>query len=375
MGWKEFKEELIKEATRKKGYAALYDSMLYEQREKKEKTKFNDWLEESGLTWSPKNSKATKRQLELQHRIHLQICKETYNDQRADVLVSDFSNDKWTKIGETTDTVMYYLNGKCILGYRGTQFNITDIKSDWQLATKASDCNFERSENAKNQMLKFIQKTKNMYDIQVTGHSLGGSVARCVGAHFNLVSVSFNAAAPPTKQTITTRPPQVETNYHIVGDFISAWLGPNCRRWDVGVRPLAEPIPEVDNFIANAVIGAANKLTKSLPFLAELKLMEAFLELVVISHSLDTFNTSGIEMSATDENVIYTKWWQSMPLSLQAAFKIFLKLTTKSGLPEIPGAQKVVEKSTLKGEATRMAKEEIQAGIENVGKEFFKTKK
>ena len=64
-------------------------------------------------------------------------------------------------------------------------------------------------------------------EIILTGHSLGGAIARCVSSQLNLPSVTFNAAAPPSNPVFNS---SLETSYHIVYDIVSAWQEPDIIR-------------------------------------------------------------------------------------------------------------------------------------------------
>ena len=108
-----------------------------------------------------------------------------------------------------------------IVVVKGTSFNtdkaFSNILDDLQL-TITGGCNLAAVSSASAVLDDII--AAGYTDITITGHSLGGAAAFCLGAKYPSTKVvTFNAAAPPTQST--TGPPNSKA-YHIVGDIISS---------------------------------------------------------------------------------------------------------------------------------------------------------
>ena len=80
-----------------------------------------------------------------------------------------------------------------------------------------------------------LTELNNSLSASLTGHSLGGAIAREVGKMLHLRVVTFNAATPPSAP-VTSGPSEVD--YHTVFDIVSAWQSPNTVRIDKGCYPL-----------------------------------------------------------------------------------------------------------------------------------------
>ena len=224
-----------------------------------------------------------------QHKIHWEICQQSYKSVRTDI-------QDWKMIGGTEDSVMYVKKDLCILAYRGTQ-NFQDVWNDLQL-TFRSPCGFNKVAPSIQMLKDFFKTNGTDFAVQITGHSLGGALARCVGKELNLNVVTFNAAAPPNG-VIQTRPLPEEVNYHIVCDLISAWQMPNCVRIDKGFRPSVPPIN----------IKGLTTTVKSGMFLYSLQQMFSK------AHGLASFSSAvpGRLMSGAQESILMDAWIAKFP--------------------------------------------------------------
>lgn len=92
---------------------------------------------------------------------------------------------------------VYVKGNRCVVAYRGTQSGKdlkTDIKSVALNANRGDDRRFKEAQNGMKQLLKNVG---GHYKIQVTGHSLGGTIAQYVGRLFCLGGTSFNPGSTP----------------------------------------------------------------------------------------------------------------------------------------------------------------------------------
>lgn len=127
---------------------------------------------------------------------------------------------------------MYVLGNKAILGFRGTQ-DSKDLYDDLEISL--GRLVFPRAVEASDWV--FALRSLNQHldlDLSLTGHSLGGGIAREVGRILALDIVTFNSASPPSAPVTN---PVRSVNYHIVFDLISAWQSPGAVRIDKGYRP------------------------------------------------------------------------------------------------------------------------------------------
>lgn len=228
-----------------------------------------------------------------EHSIHWRICGETYKSPpRAPML------DSWELILDLEDTVAYQTEEFVIIGFRGTHEG-KDIIDDLKLSHGANDtCAFPRVDQAREFTDTLLAENDEII-IQLTGHSLGGAIARCVGKALDLGVVTFNAAAPPTNPV---RSNPNETDYHIAFDIISAWQSPNTIRIDKGFRPY--------------------KSRSVIPFRW---IKQSFKELHE-AHSLNSFSSfrSGKIISPGEENEMVQKWWKGLPFIFKAFVEQFL---------------------------------------------------
>lgn len=141
--------------------------------------------------------------------------------------------------------------------------------------------------------VRFIQRLLALnphITVHVTGHSLGGAIARDVGKTLRLKTVTFNAAAPPTSPVSIGFD---EVSYHVVFDLISAWQSPNVIRIDKGFRP-SSPV------LGLVVPGVW---------------LYDFLNSILPAHKLSAFSnaTPGTLTSAADENYYFDRWYYYIP--------------------------------------------------------------
>lgn len=245
------------------------------------------------------------------HVIHWKISSATYDQNRPEQI------DGWLKVGETWDSAMYYNEKRCILGFKGTQMLFNDFYNDIQLTLNQKGCPPKADPTAK--MVQDFFNEGHGIPLQLTGHSLGGAVARCVGNLLNLNVVTFNAAAPPNG-IVQTQPSPRETNYHIFGDIISAWECPNTIRIDKGFNLINGP-------------DAFNHSVKQFQN----------------AHTLAAFSAAGKPgtiVSASTENDLFDRWYQSTPQivkSLWGSYADFSQ-TIKTASSSVSGFVKSVAK-------------------------------
>lgn len=121
--------------------------------------------------------------------------------------------------------------GKVFIGCRGTTFKGNsgygdDIKDNFFIAGLskyvASDgSQVKQAEQAVKKILQSIPAS----NIMIGGHSLGGNTAIQIGQLYNISTVAFNGAAPPTNPVLKGPGPELATQYHIAGDLISTHMG------------------------------------------------------------------------------------------------------------------------------------------------------
>ncbi len=237
------------------------------------------------------------------HAIHWVLSRESYSSNRRKDI------DGWLLAGETIDTCMYHFPageepGKAIVAFRGSQ-TLDDIKADVQLSRPGGNgCNFDKLMGASKMIEDFILDNPDV-PIQLTGHSLGGAIARCAGQKHGLGIVTFNSAAPPTNP-VYTGPNEVD--YHIVFDLISAWQNPNTVRIDKGYKPPSDWFPL--------------KFIRGLNSLLE-------------SHSIDNFSNQkkGVITTSEYENNLMQTWYKKLPRFIKILFDRYIN---SNKLPPIP---------------------------------------
>lgn len=220
-----------------------------------------------------------------EHAIHWLVCIETYRDHRNRHIGQ---NVDWELIDQDYQTCIYRKGRNAIIGFRGTKVS-KDLYDDTKLSMGQV---FPRAALAISYINNFSKANPTLV-IELTGHSLGGAVARVAGATLPLKVITFNAAAPPSAPVVTG---VNEVDYHVVFDIISAWQSPDTVRIDKGFNPIP-PLYAV----------AISKYTW---------LYFAFAD-IYSSHALDNFskNRIGVVIAATDENRLMQRWFNSLPSS------------------------------------------------------------
>lgn len=231
-----------------------------------------------------------------ENAIHWLVCLETYNQQRSPILGS---KGDWFLGYQDEDTCIYHQQDQdgfvlpyTIIGFRGTT-GIEDVYNDIKLSNPSNGtCGFPKAQEGIEFTKQFLVDNPEL-SVQVTGHSLGGGIARCTGQALGLGIVTFNAAAPPSNPVITTS--GNEMNYHIVFDVISAWQSPGTVRIDKGFRPVK----------SSAII--------------PVKWSRTAMSQLIESHSLVNFSNQiqGRQVDADTEDSLMKSWFHSLPKILK----------------------------------------------------------
>lgn len=250
-----------------------------------------------------------------ENSIHWLVCRESYKSERSPIIGID---DEWILGYQDEETCIYHqvdVEGTvldyCIIGFRGTAAT-GDIYDDYKLSIKGNKGDFPRAQEGIQFTRQFMEQNPELI-IQLTGHSLGGAIARITGQTLGLGIVTFNAAAPPTNP-VETGPNEID--YHIVFDIISAWQQPNTIRIDKGYRPMVKYqhsiIPKT--WLKNVVSDLAP------------------------AHSLSNFSNEkpGKIIQAKSENYLIQLWFYMMPQPLRIlVMTVLLGFSGKFSLPEI----------------------------------------
>lgn len=212
-----------------------------------------------------------------QHAIHWMICMEGQVGKRASVI------GKWRLAYQDVESVMYSSGCDVIIAFRWTK-TMKDVYDDL-LLTLGRD--FPRARQAKRFVTELLRLNRGRLRVQVTGHSLGGAIAREVGEALRLPVITFNGAAPPSAPVVSTT---TGVDYHIVFDFVSAWQSPNTVRIDKGY------------------------------------LVKGGLDGVFPAHAFDNFSKKrrGIVVTAHTEDYMLRSWWQTLPLGIRIPFLFLL---------------------------------------------------
>lgn len=247
-----------------------------------------------------------------QHAVHWVLCIETYSspDNRRPNIAG------WTLMdGGTPDHCIYTLDEFMIIAFRGTT-SPQDVFNDIALSIPGTHCDFEKAGKMGGIVRNFMQQG---YFIEVTGHSLGGAIAKCLGDWFKVGVVTFNAAAPPSNPVYSIAPNQI--HYHIVFDIISAWI-PSVRI-DKKVRP---------------GMGLVGKYTSRIPVLKHLfpkYTIQNSVGPILKAHKLEMFSNEkkGISVDKDYEQSLWFDWYNNLPIVTK---NVFLKFIQASSLPTIP---------------------------------------
>lgn len=222
------------------------------------------------------------------HEVHWLICIESYKREKLKWIC------RWRLIYDSAETCAYKNvdNGKVIMAFRGTDAP-KDLYDDREIALGKV---YPRVNEAI-ELLGHIYTLFPSVNITVTGHSLGGAIARDVGKHFSIEAATFNAAAPPSFPVVQG---SRETAYHIVFDLISAWQSPRTIRIDKGFSPYVAPWSMI------------------FPYMWLYSVFDSLLP----SHSLVNFSKerAGKIVTPDEENFRMRKWFHSLPMVGQGIF-------------------------------------------------------
>jgi len=240
------------------------------------------------------------------HEIYWLVCVETYNKKRLPRIA-----EAWYLIYHDVESCIYQNRCEIIVGFRGTN-RAKDLYDDTKLTLGMA---FPRHRQAVVYLKTLLSVNTNVI-AKVTGHSLGGAIAREVSKTMKLECVTFNAAAPPSTPVVHA---EKETGYHIVFDVISAWQGPGTIRIDKGYWPLT------------TVYGMA------VPYAWIWHVLNG----VKDSHSLDNFSKKrvGKVVSAETETLLMRKWFKTLPIQGRVFIMSFLMGVRMSPLADFPAVE------------------------------------
>lgn len=252
----------------------------------------------------------------VDHAVHWLVCIETYRVDRQLVVANVYE-----LIYSDVETCIYKeMRGACkvIVGFRGTSA-MKDLYDDLLLSL---DRVFPRSREAIS-LVETLLFSNPRLSVELTGHSLGGAIARVTGQALSLRTVTFNAAAPPSAPVESHA---LEVDYHIKFDVISAWQGPNTVRIDKGYWP----IPPLWARYTVTEVYMAFGMYYSFPDL-------------FLSHELSNFSKGrvGSVIPTAVENKDLQLWFNSLPSGLRDRLRFILfgitwDLGWAVGLPSLP---------------------------------------
>ncbi len=234
------------------------------------------------------------------YEIHWLVCIETYQLNRREVI------EGWKYVFGDIETCVYRNGNNAIIGFRGTA-ETKDIYDDTLIMQGKV---FPRLKYATH----FVKQFSSLYpeaQIELTGHSLGGAIARECSKLLLLRCTTFNAAAPPS---FPVKVSPFEKSFHIVFDIISAWQSPGVIRIDKGYRPssnyysIFNPYPIWINAIFNNIYP---------------------------SHSLVNFSRdiNGVLMTPCAELKLFNQWNATLPFPYRVALQIYLTGKMSSVFP------------------------------------------
>lgn len=241
------------------------------------------------------------------HALHWVLAKEAYATMRRENI------EGWLYVQElsTADAAIYMMEMNVIIAFPGSQ-TPADIRNDIVLSSPTGVNSFPKASQGI-AIASLVKVTFPDAKIQLTGHSLGGAVARVVGNALRLFFVTFNAAAPPSAPVINNGE---SVCYHIVFDIISAWQMP-CVRIDKNFHPSGlKKVPLIGRYL-----DAYFKRTAIKPILK--------------AHDIESFSASrkGRIVDKFYEQDVWDYWFTKLPIIYK---KIFLKFIQTTGLPLLP---------------------------------------
>lgn len=161
----------------------------------------------------------------FKHAISWLVSIETYQLKRRQWI------GNWRLYYHDQGSCMYVLGNRVVLGFRGQL--IKDLYDE--LRHSLGRWVFPYAVEASNWVFALLSLNQHTdVDVTLTGHSVGGAIAREIGRVLSLNIVTFNATAPPSSPVIS---PERSVDYHIVFDMSSSWQSPNTVRIDKGFRP------------------------------------------------------------------------------------------------------------------------------------------
>lgn len=249
------------------------------------------------------------------HALHWVLSAEVYNTTRR------LQIEAWKLVAQysTYDQVFYTNEDFGIMAYRGSA-DAYDIYNDVYVARPGSK-SFPKVAPAIAQMKQILSSGE--YKIQVTGHSLGGALARHVGQACGLGVVTFNAASPPSNPA-TSGPNEVD--YHIVFDVISAWQHPNTIRIDKGYRPVVPCLLHKLPIVVRRTLERVDQLVMSTARRIVRFIFHRSTKQMIMAHKLENFSNakSGTRISNENESALWMEWWDQLPKGDQQVFRRFV---------------------------------------------------
>lgn len=152
-----------------------------------------------------------------QHRINVELIANVYKASTGKSVIAGW------KFFEGSERIsVYEKNGEYKIVFKGTSNPLLpDLIDDFYLAIGA-ESSVELIKEGNELIESLLNAGIDKNRISLTGHSLGGYAANSVGRANSINSITFNAAAPPTYPIDDVN--LISTNYHIVGDIISAHM-------------------------------------------------------------------------------------------------------------------------------------------------------